>query len=367
MRKYFAPGRINLIGEHIDYNGGLVLPAAISLGITAYVEPSNDERFHFSSASHSEKIAFALNEKFTYQKSNGWLNYVLGVWQFLQNNIFLLHPVAVHFESNLPEGSGLSSSAALEVLSMFLLLRESNYEVSPKQIALWCKEIENNFIGVSCGIMDQYTVANAKSENAMLLNCNSLETSYVSANFTSKKIVILNTKKPRSLIHSKFNERRAECEKALAVINRKKLSEHQFLCECNLGDLRFLDEPKLKLRATHVITENHRVIKAAEALTNNHIDEFEDLLNQSHRSLKENYEVSGNELDAIVEAATSHPACKAARMTGAGFGGCAIALVEENAIDDFNSFVKKKYFAVTGLQAEIYLCQLSEGVKLVLE
>lgn len=363
MKKYFAPGRINLIGEHIDYNGGLVLPAAISLGITAYVEPSYDGMFHFSSASHSEKIVFAPNEKFTFQKTNGWLNYVLGVWQFLQNKNFVLTPVKVRFESTLPEGSGLSSSAALEVLCMFLLLQESSYQVSRKEISLWSKEVENHFIGVNCGIMDQFSIANAIAENAMLLNCNTLETQHVNAKLGSKKLVILNTKKPRSLIHSKYNERRAECEMALEIINRKKQSALQFLCECNISDVDYIEDDKLKKRATHVIDENQRVIKAAKALASGNFKIFEDLLNQSHRSLKENYEVSGVELDAIVEAATTHPACNAARMTGAGFGGCAIGLVEENAVDKFSDFVKEKYFAATGLDAEIYICQLSEGVK----
>lgn len=365
MKEYFAPGRINLIGEHIDYNGGLVLPAAISIGITAYVSESNNGMFQFSSATHSETITFAPIENFTFNKQNAWLNYPLGVFQFLKEKGFLLKPLHIHFKSTLPESSGLSSSASVEVLIMFLLLHESGYEISRQQIAVWCKEVENNFIGVNCGIMDQFCIANAVSKNAMLLNCATLEYDNVPINFGEKKIAILNTKKPRNLIQSKYNERRSECEQALAIIQQNKNSTVTNLCECLIEDIECIKDETIKQRARHVIEENNRVKQAVVALKNNDIATFEKLLIQSHQSLKNYYEVSGLELDAIVNAALNHKVCNAARMTGAGFGGCAIALVQANAFKDFKNFVTTQYANCTGLQSEIYLCDIGEGVKII--
>lgn len=365
MKKYFAPGRINLIGEHIDYNGGLVLPAAISIGITAYVSESSDAMFKLSSATHSEVLTFSATENFTFNKEKAWLNYPLGVFQFLKEKGFSLKPLHIHFESSLPESSGLSSSASVEVLTMFLLLQESGYEISHQQIAVWCKEVENDFIGVNCGIMDQFCIANAEPKSAMMLNCATLEYENTEIDFGEKKIAILNTKKPRNLIHSKYNERRSECEQALAIIQQKRNSAAANLCECLIEDIECIENEIIKQRARHVIEENKRVKQAVEVLKNNDIATFEALLKQSHQSLKHNYEVSGTELDAIVDAALNHESCSGARMTGAGFGGCAIALVQANAFEEFKDFVIKQYAQATGLQAEIYLCDIGEGVKIL--
>jgi galactokinase len=365
MKRYFAPGRINLIGEHVDYQGGWVLPAAISLGITARVQESPNHLFELSSASHPEEISFDTHQSFVFNDNHGWLNYPLGVFDFLKQKQFTLKPLRIHFETTLPQSSGLSSSAAIEVLTMYLLLHESGYRVSMKDISIWCKEVENHFIGVSCGIMDQFVIANASANHALLLNCHSLEAKNIPLSLGNKRIVILNTGKPRNLIHSKYNERKTECDTALQQINQKKLSKHSFLCQCSDSDWQLLSDETLKKRARHVMGENYRVLQAAEQLSLGNISRFEDLLNESHRSLRDDYEVSGAELDAIVQAATSHPACNAARMTGAGFGGCAIALVEEDHIDEFCHFVIQKYLLSTGYKAECYLCHIADGVKLI--
>ena len=363
MTRYFAPGRINLIGEHIDYNGGWVLPAAISLGITAQVSKSNDGNFHFSSATHRQTISFAPAQQFSFNQENAWLNYPLGVYQFLQEKQFTLSPLHIHYTSTLPEASGLSSSACIEVLTMFLLLQENGYTISTQEIALWCQAVENKFIGVNCGIMDQFCIANAPAKSAMLLNCATLEFKQVPINLHTQKVVLLNTKKPRNLIHSKYNERRTECEQALSFINQHKKTPINFLCECKPSDLAYIPQPILKKRAAHAIEEHLRTQQAAAALAQNDIGKVEALINQSHQSLKDNYEVSGNELDTIVQIARTHYGCNAARMTGAGFGGCAIALVEGAHTPHFKTFVEEQYFTATGLQGEVYICDIGEGVK----
>lgn len=363
MRKYFAPGRINLIGEHIDYNGGLVLPAAISLGITAYVSDSDDGLFHLSSAAHEEQIAFSSKQHFVFEKEKKWLNYPLGVFQFLKEKQFSLKPLHIHFESTLPESSGLSSSACIEVLTMFLMLQENEYNIHRKEIAQWSKAVENDFIGVNCGIMDQFCIANTVSKSAMLLNCHTLDFEEIPVHLETKKITILNTRKPRNLITSKYNERRNECEQALSILQKTWDFSADNLCAYPLASVDVIQDELLKKRARHVISENDRAQQAAIALRNNDIALFEDLLNQSHQSLKYDYEVSGTELDVMVEVALQHESCNAARMTGAGFGGCAIALVKENAFADFKTFVEQQYSKRTQLQGEVYLCNIQEGVK----
>lgn len=364
MRKYFAPGRINLIGEHIDYNGGLVLPAAISLGVTATVESGTGGYIAFSSATHTEQIKHNIQHKIDFNPELYWLNYPLGVVKFLQEHGVEIPSLDIRFESNLPEGSGLSSSAAVEVLTMFLLLNEAGKTVPAPQIALWCKQIENNFIGVQCGIMDQFVVASGRAGHALLLNCDNLEHEYVPASFGDYELLIMNTKKPRNLIHSKYNERKAECEAALYAIqqhNKENTSAH--LCAATTKDLQCIKDKTLFQRARHVITEHQRVISATDALRHGDVAAFGKLLNESHQSLKHDYEVSGMELDTIVEAAVSTSGCIGARMTGAGFGGCAIALVHRECVKDFTNTVFKHYELHTGLAAEFYPCSVVDGVK----
>ncbi|MCS6818790.1 MAG: galactokinase [Chitinophagales bacterium] len=363
MRKYFSPGRINLIGEHTDYNGGLVLPVAISLGITAWVEESLDDRFELSSASHSQTISFKNNANFAYEKEYGWLNYPLGVFEYLKNLGYRLKPVRIHFESTLPEASGLSSSACIEVLSMYILLYESGYDVSRRDIACWCKEVENKYIGVNCGIMDQFCIANAASGHAMLLNCATLDYENIPVDLGNLSLFILNTRKPRQLIHSRYNERRAECEKALETIKvNTQNNKLKFLCEVSINELESIEDHLLHKRAKHVISENDRVKTAAYALKSKDLISFASLLNQSHQSLSYDYEVSGKELDTIVSLALKHPACVAARMTGAGFGGCAIALADTQQAESFKLFVENYYRQTTGLPGEVYFCTISQGV-----
>jgi len=365
MSKYFAPGRINLIGEHIDYNGGKVLPAAISAGITATVSEFTQGFIKLSSASHSKTIEQKIEDEIHYNKERDWLNYPLGVIKHLQQKSFKLPSLSIHYESTLPEGSGLSSSAAIEVLTMYLLLEEIKAKVSRPEIAVWSKEVENKFIGVQCGIMDQFVIANAKQNHAMLLDCSNLEYEFIPADFGKYVLMVMNTKKPRSLIHSKYNERKTECEAALLSINQKSGSDFtQHLCAANIQHLELIKDAVLKKRARHVITENERVHQAVTALKSHNMIAFGKLLTESHQSLKHDYEVSGVELDAMAEAAMQTKGCIGARMTGAGFGGCAIALVEKTATESFKENVLKQYKEKTGIEGEIHSCTITEGVSL---
>jgi len=368
MRDYFAPGRINLIGEHIDYNGGKVLPAAISIGITASVTQRNDGFVFLSSDSHVKTLQQKLIGEMLYNKENDWLNYPLGVMNYLKEKDFQLPQLNIHYESTLPEGSGLSSSAAMEVLTMYLLLEEMKANISRPEIALWCKQVENKFIGVQCGIMDQFVIANAKQNHAMLLDCSTLEHEFIPIDFGEYDLVVLNTKKPRNLIHSKYNERKAECEAALNGINKKRNADSiQHLCAANIQQLEFIKDEVLKKRAHHVITENERVDEAVAALKSKNMIAFGKLLTESHQSLKHDYEVSGFELDTLVDAAIQTKGCIGARMTGAGFGGCAIALVEKTKAEFFEEKVLKQYKAKTGIEGEMHPCYVSEGVSLLPE
>lgn len=365
MRKYFAPGRINLIGEHIDYNGGKVLPAAISAGITASVVKGNEGWIHLSSSSHTKTLQHKIADKINYEKENDWLNYPLGVIKHLLQKGFELPSLSIHYDSTLPAGSGLSSSAAIEVLTMYLLLEEIKAKVSRPEIAVWSKEVENKFIGVQCGIMDQFVIANAKQNHALLLDCSNLEHEFIHSNFGEYVLMVMNTKKPRSLIHSKYNERKTECEAALETINQKSSSDSiQHLCAANIQHLELIKDERLKKRARHVITENERVNQSVVALKNHNMIAFGKLLIDSHNSLKHDYEVSGEELDAMVETALKTKGCIGARMTGAGFGGCAISLVEKTATESFKEKVLKQYKATTGIEGEIHSCNIAEGVSL---
>jgi len=366
MRKYFAPGRINLIGEHIDYNGGKVLPAAISIGITATVGEFMEGFISLSSSSHSKTIEKKNSDEIQYNQANDWLNYPLGVINHLQQKGFNLPSISIHYESTLPESSGLSSSAAIEVLTLYLLLEEIKAKISRPEIAVWCKEVENKFIGIQCGIMDQFIIANAKKGHAMLLDCSKLGHEFIPADFGNFALVLLNTKKPRSLIHSKYNERKAECEAALLSINQKNSSGSiQHLCTANIQHIELIKDESLKKRARHVITENERVNQAVAALKSHNMIAIGKLLTESHQSLKHDYEVSGVELDAMAEAAIQTKGCIGARMTGAGFGGCAIALVEIEAVDFFEENVLKQYKEKTGIEGEIHSCNIAEGVSLL--
>ena len=357
---YFCPGRVNLIGEHIDYNGGLVMPAAIQLGIYVVAVKTKGSTIRLSSNSFPgiEEVSSVGPIKKSDEPT--WVNYVLGLARELQGGAYVLPSCDILFISDLPIGSGLSSSAAIEVISNYLFRDLLGLEVNVLQGVDLCKKVENEFIGVKSGIMDPFAVSMGKKDHAILLNCETLEYEYVKATFKDYKWLILDSMHPRTLASSAYNERKMECENALAYLQKKKFKNH--LVEYDLDDVQQIQDEKIQRRALHVITEQQRVLKAAEAMKNNDVKTVAELMNDSHDSLKENYEVTGFYLDSLVYRAREHEACIGARMTGAGFGGCIISLVRKDESEEFIQYILEMYKQDTGLQASCYMAELRNGV-----
>ncbi len=358
---YFSPGRVNLIGEHIDYNGGFVLPASISLGISAIVAKRNDAIIRIFAKEFNEEISFSINENYIFQQTEKthWSDYVKATLQVLKDNKTALFGADILLASDLPLGAGLSSSAALECLIAFIF-NEDFYNKNRTQLALDAQQAERKYVGVNCGIMDQFAVSNGKQNQAILLNCANLECEYIPANFGDYQLVIINSNKQRALAESKYNERRSECDAAFEIIKRYDVAED--LCHAHEISLGYIEDDTLYLRAKHAVLENKRVLNAVDALKNNRIEAFGQLLIESHTSLDVDYEVSGIELNTIVHYSTHFDGCIGARMTGAGFGGCCIALVKKDKIDKFILYVGKKYAEKTSCKADFYLAEIVEGV-----
>lgn len=364
MKKFFAPGRVNLIGEHLDYNGGLVLPVSLQMGITLTLQERTDGVISLQSATHPYTKDFFPDENHEFSIGNDWTNYPIGVLQHLKEEGFHTNGCNLHFESTLPESSGLSSSAAIEIVTAFALLQTQNVKVDLVWLANFCRLVENKFIGVQCGIMDQYAISLGKQDHALLIDCASLSHTYIPFELGEYRLLIMNSKKPRSLIHSKYNERKQECEEALRIINASNHSINH-LCEAEPFWLESIADEVIRKRARHVISENIRVKEAARYLQMNDLSTFGRLMNVSHQSLKEDYEVSGLELDTLVAAAQQIKNCLGARMTGAGFGGCAIAIVHHSAVTEFKEKVADNYFRLTGLSCEIYETVTGDGVRII--
>lgn len=362
IRTFFAPGRVNIIGDHIDYNGGMVLPAAIHLGITAQVRERDDDIIRMRSTMGKKRIEIDLKKAILFSEAAGWGNYPLGVIHLLQIAEIPIKGADILFDSTLPVGSGLSSSAAIEVLTGYVLMTLAGFEVDRVAMALLCQKAENEFVGMNCGIMDQFAVAMGKAQHAIQLNCQTLEYQHIPFNIEGFKLVVMNSNKERELAGSAYNERRAACEKALALIREKhdipNLCEAEFpmIIEC-------VKDPILLARARHVWWENQYVHEAIEALEDGDWKTLGESMDASHLSLANDYEVSCDELDFLVDAARSVTGCVGARMTGAGFGGCAVALVQEDAISDFTEYVKAQYHKSTNLDADIYVCEIVNGVE----
>lgn len=363
QESFFSPGRVNLIGEHIDYNGGNVLPAAISLGITALVSRREDSTIRIYSNDFKEECSIdinLLNETIFPVASVHWSHYILATLLVLKNINIELKGADILLESNLPLGAGLSSSAALECLIGFIF-NQDFYQTHRTELALDAQTAERKYIGVNCGIMDQFVVANGKKDNALLLNCATLEFEYIPAKFKNCSLVIINSNKARTLADSKYNERRSECEQAFEILSKFDMATD--LCHIHEISLGFLEEDILYQRAKHAILENKRVLYAAEALKQGNMDAFGQILTESHISLNTDYEVSCYELNMIVHYSTHFDGCLGARMTGAGFGGCCIALVEQERLQTFINYVGKKYTEKTKLKADFYVTEIVDGVK----
>jgi galactokinase len=360
-QQFFAPGRVNLIGEHLDYNGGLVLPAALTIGITAHFQKRDDNKIILRSKSHQLISTIQTDDEIQYNPSNEWANYPLGVIDLLRKEGHFIPACEITYSSTLPEGSGLSSSAAIEVLTGYMLLSQSEKPINLPWLANFCKQVENEFIGMQCGIMDQFSVALGKADHAILLDCSTLHYEYIPFELDDYSLVIMDTKKPRSLITSKYNERRAQCEEAVKIISAPEPVEH--LSQAEMPQLALIKDELIKKRARHVITENLRVKESVKALRFNDLSTFGRLMNASHESMKNDFEITGLELDTLVAAAQTVKGCLGARMTGGGFAGSAIALVHKQSIETLRNTVTSEYLRVTGRNCEIYESKSGDGVR----
>jgi galactokinase len=361
---FFSPGRVNLIGEHIDYNGGLVMPCAISMGTYLAVSKNKEKKLRFECLNFPETAELHLQNSYS-KSGKEWFNYPLGVINEILQTGNDISGLDTLFYGNLPIGAGLSSSASIEVLMGFAISKMFALKISEKEIALISKKAENEFIGVNCGIMDQFAVAMGKRDKAILLNCDSLAYEYLPFDINDYSLAIINSNKARTLADSKYNERFAECGKALKAL-KKELPLNN-LCEADLALFNkyrhLISDEVLEKRAMHVISENMRVKEAVTVLTKGDLHAFGKLMYASHQSLKESYEVSGKELDTIVEFCSASADCIGARMTGAGFGGCAIALVKRKNFEAFASSLIGFYKQRIGYVPEVFSSAIGDGVR----
>lgn len=364
LQFFFCPGRVNLLGEHTDYNGGWVLPAAISMGIYAVVHPRNDATVHLASTLFEQSVVVDLSQPMVYHADHQWANYPKGVMQELQAKGTQLKGCDILFVNDLPLGSGLSSSAALEVLTAYVFETLAGHTIAETDrvaMAQLTQTAENNFIGVSCGIMDMFAVALGKAQHAIQLHCDTLAYSYQPLSLGNYQLVIINTNKPRKLVESKYNERQAECQQAVKLIGTHTPIAN--LSEATIAQIEaYITNETIARRAHHVVTENQRVQQAAQCLQQQDIETFGALMDASHQSLKVDYEVSGVELDTAVVIARELVGCIGARMTGAGFGGCALALVQKNRVEEFTQLLTQKYSQIIGYAPTCYPVLVGDGV-----
>ena len=366
IRTYFAPGRVNLIGEHTDYNGGHVFPCALTLGTYAVARKREDDVLRFYSVNFERDGIYApsLNDLVP-KKQAGWTNYPKGVmWAFEKRNYHLTNGLDIVIGGNIPNGSGLSSSASLEVLTG-LVLRDMFEldQITNQELALIGQDSENNFNGMNCGIMDQFASAMGKKDCAIFLDTATLECEYAPLQLENAKIVITNSNVKHSLVNSAYNERRSQCETALAQLQTvRDIKTLGDLTEEEFEEIKdAITDPICRKRAKHAVYENIRTIKAVDALKANDLVTFGKLMNASHTSLQYDYEVSCDEIDVLVSTAWEIPGVIGSRITGGGFGGCTVSLVENDKVDTFKEIVGKTYTEKTGLHADFYIVSCGEG------
>jgi galactokinase len=367
IKIFNAPGRINIIGEHTDYNGGYVLPIAINLSLLAIANKRDDSKLYMKSLNFPKNFSVSLNN-LKYIEKRDWANYPLSAAWALKEEGYQLSGANIVFEGNIPVASGLSSSAAIEVLTMKCLLDLSEKTINKEKIPILCRKGENNFIGVKSGIMDQYIITFGKNNNALFLNCETLEHKLIPFhNIGNKVIIIGNTKIRRGLIKSAYNQRLTECKEGLKLL-KNYIKRENIKTLSNIKKEEF-EKNKNKLpkairkRCEHVIFENERVKLAVDSIKKGNLARLGNLMIQSHISLKELYEVSCKELDIMVESFLESDDVYGARMTGAGFGGCVIALVEQKSQAKIIKSVHDKYKNKTGINGEFYTCRVSDGIK----
>lgn len=366
-RVFFAPGRINLVGEHIDYNGGHVFPATISYGTYALAVKRKDSKIRFYSMNMPDKGVIERDlTDLSFDEKDHWSNYPKGIISFLQKAGYGINfGLDLLFFGNLPYGAGLSSSASIEMVTGILLREMYSLAISKLELIKLAQRVENDYIGVKSGIMDQFSVGMGKKDQAILLNTNTLHYEYAPIKLKKHTILIMNTNKKRALAESKYNERFHECTKALKQLQTKLPIAH--LCDLTLEEFHrnkdLLSTDTLRKRVQHVVSENERTLRAFQLLRKEDWEAFGRLMTESHHSLQKDYEVTGIELDTMVSAALKQEGVLGARMTGAGFGGCAIALVENNYMEEITENVQAIYEQAIGERADFYQATVVDGAK----
>lgn len=361
---YFSPGRVNLIGEHTDYNGGYVFPCALNYGTYLAIRQIKENKLKFSTLNFDEDSETEIKGLFV-NKGKTWINYPLGVVnEFLKKKV-KISGLELLYYGDVPNGAGLSSSASIEMVTAVALNEIFGAGLDTLELVKMSQRAENQFVGMNCGIMDQFAVGFGKKDHAIFLNCDTLAYENVPVVLNGYSLIITNTNKRRGLTDSKYNERRGECEKAVELLQKYKPIRN--LSELSTADILVLDkyisDPVVRKRAKHVISENCRVLEAIKVLKANNIVRFGELMNQSHDSLKNDYEVTGNELDALVYEGRKLKGVVGTRMTGAGFGGCTVSIVKKEDTDSFISGLKEAYTKKTGLVPDFYLPEIGDGAR----
>lgn len=359
---FFSPGRVNLIGEHTDYNGGFVFPCALNYGTYLLIRTTGDKTLKFSTLNFDEDSSIQLNGLFS-NTGKKWINYPLGVInEFLKKGTTLTGLELLYY-GDVPNGAGLSSSASIEMVTAVALNDLFSAGIGTLEMVKMSQRAENEFVGMNCGIMDQFAVGYGKKDHAIFLNCDTLDFENVPVKLGNYSLIITNTNKRRGLTDSKYNERRAECEKAVEQLQAyrpvRNLSELTVEEIPRLGT--YVKDPAILRRARHVISENGRVLEAVEVLKHNNIERFGELMNQSHDSLKDDYEVTGNELDTLVYEGRKIKGVIGTRMTGAGFGGCTVSLVKKEYVGEFIADLSVIYQKKTGLVPDFYKPSIENG------
>ncbi len=363
---FHAPGRVNLIGEHTDYNGGYVFPAALTFGTTMLARAREDRMLGLATTNFELKKQLPV-DGIVYDEADDWMNYPKGIVRELQQQGTTFgHGFDLLYHGEIPNGSGLSSSASIEVVTAYGLLTLAGQQTDTVQIALLAQKSENEFNGVKCGIMDQFAVANGRKDHAILLMCDTLEYELVPFTSGDYRLVIGNTNKRRGLVDSKYNERRSQCEQAVSDL-RQAFPDLKLLGQLDLAQFNanahLIEDETVRRRARHVVEEIDRTRRSVEVLRQGDLAAFGQLMNGSHDSLRDLYEVTGDELDAMVEAARGVPGVLGSRMTGAGFGGCTVSLVHKDSVERFQEEVGRQYREATGLTADFYACSIGNGVE----
>ena len=362
----FSPGRVNLIGEHTDYNNGFVFPCALDYGTYAAAALNDSNTIRLRTLNFDFELD-AETSGFTKNKDGELVNYPLGIFDEFRKKNIVLSGVDILYYGNIPNGAGLSSSASIELVTAIALDNLYKSGLNRLEMVKMSQSAENNFVGMNCGIMDQFAVGFGEIQKAIFLNCDTLEYSAVPVELGEYKLLIANTNKRRGLTDSKYNERRSECDQAVSLFSGIRKIDH--LSQLTIEDLPLLEntilDPVIFKRARHIISENNRVLEAVNALHNGDLIKFGALMNESHDSLKEDYDVTGIELDTLVYEARKIDGVIGSRMTGAGFGGCTVSIVKNTELDSFIETLGLKYKGITGLTADFYKPLIGDGARVL--